>query len=40
MALSDADTLVDQLEEAGFRAERPKPVAGMPIVTVTGTLPA
>ncbi len=40
MELSDADTLADQLRRAGFRPEKVRPVAvGMPIVTVTATLP-
>ena len=38
MALSDGDTLVAQLEQAGLRAERPKALAvGLPLVTVTAT---
>jgi SAM-dependent methyltransferase len=40
MELSDAGSLVDQLEKAGFRAEKPQPIApGMPIVAVTAALP-
>ncbi len=39
MELSDADTLVDQVAQAGFDAEPPRPVAvGTPVVTVTATL--
>jgi SAM-dependent methyltransferase len=35
MELSDADTLADQLRQAGFEAEAPKPVAvGTPVVTL------
>ncbi len=40
LELSDADTLADQLVQAGFTAGRPRPVAvGTPVVTVTATLP-
>jgi predicted O-methyltransferase YrrM len=40
MELTDADGLVDQLTEAGFLVDRPRPIApGAPIVTVTATLP-
>ena len=40
MEITDADTLVRQLEEAGFRAARPRPIVpGGPAVTVSATLP-
>ena len=40
MQITDADGLVGQLAEAGFRVEPPRPIApGAPVVTVTATLP-
>ena len=40
MEITDADTLVRQLEEAGFRAAPPRPIVpGGPVVTVTAALP-
>jgi hypothetical protein len=40
MELSDAPTLADQLSQAGLDTGPVRPVAvGLPIVTVTGTLP-
>jgi SAM-dependent methyltransferase len=40
MELSDADTLLVQLTDAGFRPAPPRPlVPGVPFVTVTATLP-
>lgn len=40
MELSDADTLLAQLTEAGFRPALPRPLApGIPVVTVTAALP-
>ena len=40
MELSDADTLLAELTEAGFRPTPPRALApGMPVVTVTAALP-
>ena len=40
MELSDADTLLVQLAEAGFRPGPAQPLLpGLPLITVTSTLP-
>ena len=40
MELSDADTLADQLRQAGFRPGTAKPLAvGLPVMTLAATLP-